>query len=111
MQVSQNPNLVFTSNAINPNLIFCSSNYLSALKFKIGGFSGRVFPALKAVPGIPSSNDFSSTRHGRFAPFVAAAAAKRAGRTPGPDYYTVLNVSRNATLQEIKLLTAHLLAR
>ncbi|KAK4410715.1 Chaperone protein DnaJ 1 [Sesamum angolense] len=102
MQVSQNPNLVFTSNAINPYFIFCSSNYLSALKFKIGGFSGRVFPALKAVPGIPNSNDFSSTRHGRFAPFVAAAAAKRPGRTSGPDYYTVLNVSRNATLQEIK---------
>ncbi|KAL0397215.1 UNVERIFIED_CONTAM: Chaperone protein DnaJ 1 [Sesamum calycinum] len=87
---------------INPYWICNSSNYLSALKFKIGGFSGRVFPALKAVPGIPSSNDFSSTRHGRFAPFVAAAAAKRAGRTSGPDYYTVLNVSRNATLQEIK---------
>ncbi|KAL0429660.1 UNVERIFIED_CONTAM: Chaperone protein dnaJ A6, chloroplastic, partial [Sesamum radiatum] len=102
MQVSQNPNLVFSTNAINPNLIFCSSNYLSSLKFKIGGFSGRVFPALKAVPGIPNSNNFSSTRLGRFAPFVAAAAAKRAGRTSGPDYYSVLNVSRNASLQEIK---------
>ncbi|KAL0464051.1 UNVERIFIED_CONTAM: Chaperone protein dnaJ A6, chloroplastic [Sesamum latifolium] len=102
MQVSQNPNLVFSTNAINPNFIFCSSNYLSTLKFKIGGFSGGVFPALKAVPGIPNSNNFSSTRRGRFAPFVAAAAAKRAGRTSEPDYYSVLNVSRNATLQEIK---------
>ncbi|KAG8388147.1 hypothetical protein BUALT_Bualt02G0095700 [Buddleja alternifolia] len=38
-----------------------------------------------------------NTRRRRFAPFIAAAAAAKSS-----DYYSVLNVSRNATLQEIK---------
>ncbi|GFQ02261.1 chaperone protein dnaj [Phtheirospermum japonicum] len=100
MQVSQNPNFPsINSNAINPSFIFCNSNYQSSLKFKTLGFSGSVFPTLKTISRVPNYYNFKSTRRRRFAPFVAAAAAQR---TSSPDYYKVLNVSKNATLQEIK---------
>ncbi|KAK6127846.1 hypothetical protein DH2020_038415 [Rehmannia glutinosa] len=100
MQVSQIPNFPsINSNVINPSFIFCNSNYQSPLKFKTLGFSASVFPTFKAISRIPFSNNFNCTRRRRFAPFVVAAAAKRA---PSSDYYKVLNVSRNATLQEIK---------
>ncbi|KAL3655088.1 hypothetical protein CASFOL_000874 [Castilleja foliolosa] len=100
MQVSHNPNIPsINSNAINPRFTFCNSNYQSYLKFKTLGFSGSVFPTLKSISIIPNYYNFKSTRRRRFAPFVAAASARR---TSSPDYYKVLNVSRNATLQEIK---------
>ncbi|KAH6803297.1 hypothetical protein C2S51_034743 [Perilla frutescens var. frutescens] len=97
MQLSQNPNLRFiNSNSINPNFIFCNSNLLT-LKFKKLGFSGSVFLPFKLRA--PSSINFSGTRRRRFTPFAAAAAATGVS---GSDYYSVLSVSRNATLQEIK---------
>ncbi|KAK4488939.1 hypothetical protein RD792_004730 [Penstemon davidsonii] len=43
------------------------------------------------------SDDLSYTGRRRFAPFIVAAK-----RSSNSDYYSVLNVSRNATLQEIK---------
>lgn len=95
MQLSQNPNV---SNSINPNFIFCNSNYFSPLKFKDLGFSAAVFPSFKLR--VPHSINFSGTRRRRFTPFVAAAAATN--RASGSDYYSVLNVRRIATLQEIK---------
>ncbi|KAL8474448.1 hypothetical protein ACS0TY_031061 [Phlomoides rotata] len=96
MQVSKNPNFRFiNSNYVNPNFIFCNSNYLSPLKFNNLGLSSTFFPGIKLR--VPSSNCFSSTRRRRFASFVAAAKSASSS-----DYYSVLNVSRNATLQEIK---------
>ncbi|KAL6517920.1 hypothetical protein OROMI_033621 [Orobanche minor] len=100
MQMSRNPNtLSVNSNVINPIFTFCNSNYHSPLKFTTLGFSGSVFPTLKAVYRISHRDYFYSTRGRRFAPFAAAAAAKG---TSSPDYYKVLKVSRNATLQDIK---------
>ncbi|XP_042003273.1 chaperone protein DnaJ-like isoform X1 [Salvia splendens] len=96
MQLSQNPiSRAIYSNSINPNFIFCNSNYLSPQKFKNLGFSATVFPSFKLRA--PHSINFSGSRRRRFTPF--AAAAKRASSS---DYYSVLNVSKNATLQEIK---------
>ncbi|XP_047942282.1 chaperone protein DnaJ-like isoform X2 [Salvia hispanica] len=96
MQLSQNPiSRSNYSNSINPNFIFCNSNYLSPHKVKNLGFSATVFPSLKLRA--PHSIYFSGTRRRRFTPFVAAA--KRASSS---DYYSVLSVSKNATLQEIK---------
>lgn len=96
MQISQNPIPRSNySNSINPNFIFCNSNYLSPHKFKNLGFSATVFPSIKLRA--PHSINFSGSRRRRFIPF--AAAAKRASSS---DYYSVLNVSKNATLQEIK---------
>lgn len=98
MQLSQNPKLgSINSNSINPNFIFCNTNYLSPHKLENLGFSATVFPSFKLR--VSRSTNFS-TRRRRFTPFAAAAAAAK--RASGPDYYSVLNVSRNATLQEIK---------
>lgn len=98
MQVTQTPSI--NSNAINPNFIFCNSNYSPSINFKNLGSSATVFPSLKPISRIPKANNFHSTRRRRFHPFVVAAAAKTA--SSGADYYSVLKVSRNATLQEIK---------
>ncbi|XP_057767616.1 uncharacterized protein LOC130987925 [Salvia miltiorrhiza] len=84
MQLSPNPNL----RSINSNFIFCSSS----CKFENLGFSATVFPSFKLR--VPHSINFSGTRRRRFAP--------AAQKVSGPDYYSVLNVSRNANLQEIK---------
>ncbi|KAL6495002.1 hypothetical protein OROGR_030921 [Orobanche gracilis] len=100
MQVSRNSNtLSVNSNVINPIFIFCNSNHHSPLKSTTLGFSGSVFPTLKAVFRISHRNNFYSTIGRPFIPFAAAAAAKG---TSSPDYYKVLDVSRNATLQDIK---------
>ncbi|GER45570.1 chaperone protein DNAj [Striga asiatica] len=97
MQVSQNPNFIsINSNLINPSFISCNSNFQSCLKFKTLGVSGSVL-SFKSTSIFP--NKLNSTRRRRFVPFVAASAAKRSST---PDHYKVLNVSRNATLQEIK---------
>ncbi|XP_073281864.1 uncharacterized protein [Primulina huaijiensis] len=94
MQLSQN--YYFSSihsNATNPNIVFCDSKNLS-LKLRNLAFSRTLFPSVKVL-----STNFSDRRHqrrGRFAAFVAAK------RTSSSDYYSVLNVGRNATLQEIK---------
>ncbi|KZV46478.1 dnaJsubfamily A member 3, mitochondrial [Dorcoceras hygrometricum] len=94
MQLSQNHYFSsIHSNATNPNIVFCSSKSLS-LKFRTLGFSGTVFPSVKVF-----STNFSGHTHqrrGRAASFVSAI------RTSSSDYYSVLNVGRNATLQEIK---------
>lgn len=94
MQLSQN--YYFSSihsNATNPNIVFCNSKNLS-LKLRNLGFSGSLFPSVKVIS--TNIRDRRHQRRGRFAAFVAAK------RTSSSDYYSVLNVGRNATLQEIK---------
>ncbi|KAL9170039.1 hypothetical protein ABFS82_04G117900 [Erythranthe guttata] len=99
MQVSQNLSCgAINSNPVNPNFISCNSNCSSSLKFNSLGFSAAVFPTFKAtIPRIPNANTFNSAGRRRFRPFAAAKTA-----SSGPDYYSVLKVGRNATLQEIK---------
>lgn len=93
MQVSKSPNFRFiNSNYVNPNSILRNSNYF---KFKNLGYS-TFFPGIKLR--VPNSNCYGSSRRRRFASFIAAAAKSASSS----DYYSVLNVSRNATLQEIK---------
>ncbi|XP_073158732.1 uncharacterized protein [Henckelia pumila] len=94
MQLSQN--YYFSSihsNPAKPNIVFCNSRNPSP-KFRNLGFSSTVFPSVKGI-----STNFGYRRHqrrGRFASFVAAKT------TSSSDYYSVLNVGRSATLQEIK---------
>lgn len=65
-----------------------------SLKLRNLGFSGSLFPSVKVI-----STNISDRRHQRRGRFNAFVAAKR---TSSSDYYSVLNVGRNATLQEIK---------
>ncbi|KAL3835393.1 hypothetical protein ACJIZ3_010129 [Penstemon smallii] len=97
MQLSQSPNShTLKLNPINPNFIFCNSS-CSSPKFKTLGFSGRKFPTFKTTFKVPYTKYFNYTGRRRFAPFIVAAKSSSSS-----DYYSVLNVSRNATLQEIK---------
>lgn len=94
--ISRTPNLPSSPpNPINPrhNFIFCNSNYSPPFK----RFTGSVFPTLKLISTFPNSTCFATTRRRRFPSFTVTAK-----RQTSSDYYSVLNVSRNATLQEIK---------
>ncbi|XP_051113551.1 uncharacterized protein LOC127239440 [Andrographis paniculata] len=101
MQVSQNPSCCRSiySNSINPSFFFTNSRCFYHSSYKNLGFPAAPFPNLRAVFKFPNSNKFGSTRYRGLAPFIAAAAARR---DSGSDYYSVLNVDRNASLQEIK---------
>ncbi|KAL2478948.1 Molecular chaperone Hsp40/DnaJ family protein [Forsythia ovata] len=96
MQVIKTPNFqCVNANTINPNISFCNSNN-SPFQLKKLGFSRSIIPASKTISTIPTSINFIHPKRRPFSPFIAARKAS------GSDYYSVLNISRNATLQEIK---------
>ncbi|KAL2462346.1 Molecular chaperone Hsp40/DnaJ family protein [Abeliophyllum distichum] len=100
MQVIKTPKFHCVSvnvnaNTINPNISFCNSNN-SPFQLKRLGFSRSIIPASKTISTIPTSINFIHPQRRPFSPFIAARKASSS------DYYSVLNISRNATLQEIK---------
>ncbi|CAK9158630.1 unnamed protein product [Ilex paraguariensis] len=86
---------------INPTTISLSTKKLRPISSSLVplnplGFSNS-FPTLKLLYTAPISPSLNPTRR-RFNPIIRAASVS----AKGSDYYSVLNVSRNATLQEIK---------
>ncbi|KAI5660303.1 hypothetical protein M9H77_29096 [Catharanthus roseus] len=75
--------------------------FTNSLETQTPKFSSSLFPAFSRT-FITQSYPFSSVdkpKGWRFTPFVAAATRTSSSRS---DYYSVLNVSKNASLQEIK---------
>ncbi|MCD7454326.1 hypothetical protein HAX54_024338 [Datura stramonium] len=90
MPAIHNPNWLYTASSINTNCGFSSFSFPNTLTF-----SSSLSSSLKFVSTKP--NTFPVYRKRRC--FVTVNAASK---SPSSDLYSVLNVSRNATLQEIK---------
>lgn len=97
MQVIKTPNFhCINANSINPKINLCNSNN-PPFQLKKLGFSRSINPAFNNIFSIPNSNKFVIPKRRCIKSFIAARKASSAD-----DYYSVLNISRNATLQEIK---------
>ncbi|KAM7479622.1 hypothetical protein LguiA_027835 [Lonicera macranthoides] len=83
---------------INLSLFPPITSFSTCCSAKTLGFSNSVSPTLKCFCRNPNYNFLYSKNRRRRCTVIARASTSRGGS----DYYSVLNVSRSATLQEIK---------
>lgn len=83
---------------INLSLFPPITSYSTCCSVETLGFSNSVSPTLKCLCRNPNYNSLYSNIRRRRCTVIARASTSRGGS----DYYSVLNVSRSATLQEIK---------
>lgn len=97
MIIAQNINYSCCCNNSNSTSFRSSLSPVTNSSIKSFGFSYSVFPTLKSFCRNPNYSLINAKNRRRGGAVVIRAAA-----SGGSDYYSVLNVSKNATLPEIK---------